>query len=238
MDAVDTGQFFFDDLADQRIAVDGKDDFRIGDLFDDAAQGLIDVAHRFAQVFPAVRRQEDDPVVLEVDGFQVVAEVIVAGDGRHQGVDDGVPRHIDMRRVHVFLEQVGLGRRRRRKVDGRDGTGQLAVHFFRERRIDVPCPQTGFDVAYRDLLVIRSQGAGEGRRRIAVDQDQVRFFLGQDILQAHEGLCRNVVQRLPLGHDIQVIVRRNPEEIQDLVEHLAMLGCNGDDGLDLVGMFL
>ena len=93
-------------------------------------------------------------MVLEVDGFQVVAEVIVAGDGRHQGVDDGVPRHIDMRRVHVFLEQVGLGRRRRRKVDGRDGTGQLAVHFFRERRIDVPCPQTGFDVAYRDLLVI------------------------------------------------------------------------------------
>ena len=80
MDAVDTGQFFFDDLADQRIAVDGKDDFRIGDFFDDAAQGLIDVAHRFAQVFPAVRRQEDDPVVLEVDGFQVVAEVIVAGE--------------------------------------------------------------------------------------------------------------------------------------------------------------
>ena len=30
----------------------------------------------------------------------------------------------------------------------------------------------------------------------------------------------------------------NVEEIQDLVEHLAMLGRNGDDGLDLVGMFL
>ena len=28
------------------------------------------------------------------------------------------------------------------------------------------------------------------------------------------------------------------EEIQDLVEHLAMLSRNGDDGLDLVGMFL
>ena len=143
-----------------------------------------------------------------------------------------------MRRVYIFLEQIGLGRRCRCEVDGCDGTGQLAVHFFREGRIDVPCPQTGFDVAYRDLLVVRGQGAGKGRRRVAMDQDQVGLFLGQDVFQAHEGLGRNVVQRLPLGHDIQVIVRCNLEEIQYLVEHLTVLGRNGDDGLDPVGMFL
>ncbi len=186
MDPVDAGQFIFDDLADFRVAVDGKDDFRIGNLFDDMAHGL-------AEVFPTVRRQEDDSVVLEVHRFQLVAEVIVAGNGRHQGVDDGIPRYVNLRRIYIFTDEIGPCRRGRGKMNGRNGPGELAVHFFRERRIYIPCPKAGFDVADGDLLIIGRQGPGKGRRRIAVNEDQIRLFFGQDILETQERLRRNIV---------------------------------------------
>ena len=123
-------------------------------------------------------------------------------------------------------------------MNGRHGPSELAVHLFRERRVYIPCPKAGFDVADGDLLIIRSQGTGKGRRRITVNEDQIRLFFGQDVLEAQERLRRNIVQGLALGHDVQVVIRRNPEQLQDLVEHLTMLGRDGNDRLNAVGMFL
>ena len=56
-----------------------------------------------------------------------------------------------------------------------------------------------FDVADGDLLIIRSQGTGKGRRRITVNEDQIRLFFGQDVLEAQERLRRNIVQGLALA---------------------------------------
>lgn len=90
------------------------------------------MAHGLAEVFPTVRRQEDDPVVLEVHRFQLVAEVIVAGNGRHQGVDDRIPRYVNLETgSYIFTDEIGPCRRGRGKMNGRNGPGELAVHFFR-----------------------------------------------------------------------------------------------------------
>ena len=69
MDAVHTGQFFFYDFAYQWISVHGKNNFRIGDFFDDLAQSLIYMSHRFTKIFTAMCRQENDAVMPEIDSL-------------------------------------------------------------------------------------------------------------------------------------------------------------------------
>jgi len=61
-------------------------------------------------------------------------------------------------------------------------------------------------MTYGNLLIIRSQRPGKSRRRIAMDQDEIRFFHFHDRLQPLQGTGRNIIQCLPLAHDVQIII--------------------------------
>ena len=103
VDTFDAGQLFFDYLAYERIAVNREDDFRVLDFFYNLAQRLVDMAHGFAQVFPAVRRQKDNAVVLEIHIFQSFRrKIVLVIDGLHEGVNDGVACDIYVVRVYTF----------------------------------------------------------------------------------------------------------------------------------------
>ena len=78
-----------------------------------------------------------------------------------------------------------------------------------------------------NLAVIGCQARGEGRGRVAVDEDQVRGSLGENLVQTLDQPRCEPCQILSRPHDIEIDVGLDLEEGEHLVEHLAML--RGDD---------
>ena len=93
-------------------------------------------------------------------------------------------------------------------------------------------------MADRRLMVVRRERARERRRRVAMHKHDVRLFLRQHAIKAVHRLRRDVEERLPFRHEVQVIVRRDVEQPEHLVEHLAMLRRDRHDGRDFVWMLL
>ena len=67
-----------------------------------------------------------------------------------------------------------------------------------------------------------------------MDQDDVGPLVLEDGFELKQHVARHVEQRLARLHDRQVVVGRNAEDAQHLVEHLAVLAGHGHDGLELI----
>ena len=79
VDLRESAELFVDDFADLRVLVDREDDLDVVELLRQLLERLVDMAHRLAEVLAAVRRDEDDALVLEVDvleGFLLEVKVI------------------------------------------------------------------------------------------------------------------------------------------------------------------
>ena len=50
-------------------------------------------------------------------------------------------------------------------------------------------------------------------------------------MHAAEDVARDVFQRLIGAHDVEIVVWRNLEQIQNLIQHLAMLCCDAHPGV-------
>ncbi len=119
-----------------------------------------------------------------------------------------------------------------------DHARQLTVHLFGIRGQLVPGPKSGFHMAHFDLLKERRVAGQESRQRIAVHQHDVRLRFAQYRLQPLKHADRNLVQRLPIFHHVQIVIRLDLEHFQYLVEHLAMLSRHADDRFDPVRVLL
>ena len=72
----------------------------------------------------------------------------------------------------------------------------------------------------------------ERRRRVAVHQHEVGAEGLEDPAHAPEHRAGDVGQILPRGHDVEVEVGDEPEEVEHLVEHLAVLGGDAEPRLE------
>jgi hypothetical protein len=103
---------------------------------------------------------------------------------------------------------------------------------FRERLPLVAGAQPGLDMADADPVVIRQEGGGHRRGRIPLHQDPIGVQAGEDRVQVGENCSGYPGQALAGFHQVQVNVGDDPEEVQHLVEHLAVLGGHADERLD------
>ena len=117
------------------------------------------------------------------------------------------------------------------EVVGGDAPRDLAVHLLGPGAVDVVGAQSGLDVAHGNLLVEGGQGGGRGGGGVAVDEDDVGLALFQHVAHAGEHAGRDVVEVLPLLHDVQVVVGADVKDTEHLVQHLAVLAGDADDGL-------
>ena len=91
-------------------------------------------------------------------------------------------------------------------------------------------------MAYGNLMVVGCQRTGKGSGSITMHQHDIRLLLLQYLVQPHHGPGGNIKQGLPGCHNIQIMVRLNLKQIQNLVQHIPMLGSNSYHRHNLVRM--
>ena len=163
--------------------------------------------------------------------------VVILADRRLQGVDGGVARHPDLLSGVLLRQQVVFGQYGRSKIIRRDDVDRLAVEFLRPGRVDVARPQAGLNVADGDMHIEAGQRGGEGGGGVAVDQNDVRLDLAQDLLDPQQHGGGDVEQILLLLHDGQIVIRHDGKNAQDLIEHIPVLAGDADDGSDIRTFF-
>lgn len=117
-------------------------------------------------------------------------------------------------------------------------TCQLAVHFLRIRRQLVPCPKSRLHMSYLYLLQERSIAGQEGRQCIAVHEHQIRLSFTKHRLKTLQHTDGDFVKRLPVLHNVQIIIRHNLEYIQHLIQQLTVLRGYADHRVNMLRMFI
>ena len=221
-------------LADFGVAVDRQDEEHLGVVLGQAGDGASDGPHRLAPGLAAVGGHEHDSsgAVLQSRRQVLIGWWNPAVDGDQERVDDGVTRDADGLRVGVLAQQV--------VPTGGGGTqmqcGHLAdeppVGLLREGRGDITGAQAGLDVEDGDLVVEGCERGGEGRGGVALDHDGVGAMCLDRPTHSLQGTVGDLGEGLSRGVDVEVVVGDDPEELVDLVEHLAVLSGDDDDGVE------
>ena len=85
------------------------------------------------------------------------------------------------------------------------------------------CTKSCFNMSDGDLMIERGKRPRKGRRRIAVDEDEVGAILLEHLVDALHGARGDVKEGLPRRHDVEVVVGNDVKEMEHLIEHLPML---------------
>jgi hypothetical protein len=85
----------------------------------------------------------------------------------------------------------------------------------------------------RNLLVEGGKTADEGRGGVSLDEHRVRALGLEERRQTVERARRHRGERLARRAEVEVVVRDDPEQIEHLREHLAVLPRHDDDGLEV-----
>ena len=64
-------------------------------------------------------------------------------------------------------------------------------------------------------------------------QDRIRFLGRQHLLQPVQDGGRDIGQPLTGSHDLQIVMRCDPEEIGHLAQHFGMLACDADPAFQI-----
>ena len=224
-------------LLHRRGQVYGIDQFHLRKILHQAAQGTHDVFHGLAIVLPPVAGDQNDPLPRIIQRVkQICPEAIGRLHRGFEGVDHRIPGDKDAV-PNALLKKVlpvGWGGA---EMKGRQVPHQGAVHLLRKGGVAIPGAQAGLHMAHCDLLIKGSQRAGKGGGGVSVDQHQVWLFPGKHLLQPQQAFAGDGVQALPVLHDVQVIVGRDGKQSQHIVQHLAVLGRDAADALDLSPAF-
>ena len=119
-----------------------------------------------------------------------------------------------------------------------DSSGDLSIHLFGPRGVDVVGAKPGFHMTDRDLLI----ECGKSRRGrggcISMHKHQIRVNLFEHITHTRQHTCRNVIEVLSLFHDVEIIVWCDLKYFEHLIKHFTMLTGNADKCLEFIWMFL
>ena len=204
--------------------------------------GPADVFKAFSEILPAMSGDEDERretrgVRRETcDGRRKCGgRLLDLGQGEEQGIDDGIACDDNGFRGNPLVEQIpaiggGWG-----EMQGGEAGGQHPVEFLRPGGLQVSGAEPGLDMADGDMMVERRQGGGEDRRGIALNQDKVGFLLLQIAIQRRDGAGCEAGQGLVPLHEVEIHIRDNAENVENLVQHVTVLGRHAYPAADLRG---
>ena len=220
VDAVAVAEFFVCRRTYHGIHMDRIDRAHIGMLVDDPADRAEHMVHRFAEIFTAVRGDEDQTGTFCPFEFGMG---VVSADGGFECIDRGVAGHVNGGRIAAFLQEIVLRQFRRSKIEAGDDADRLTVEFFRVGGVDIVRTQSGFDMTDGNLHIEAGKCGHKGRGSIAVNENDVRLHFGKNFADPFENIDRHVEEGLFVLHDGKVIVGGNIERMENLIEHLTVL---------------
>ena len=162
-----------------------EDCFHISVSFQHLTQSLVNITHWLTQIFPAVSGHQNKAVASGKNFIKLsISKFIICFYRCLQSINNSIARYYDCFGRHIFLQQIFLTGRGRRKVHIRNGTCQLAVHFFRIRRVLVACSETCFHMTNRNLRIKSSQSSGKSCSRITMNKYHIRLRVFDDFFQS------------------------------------------------------
>ena len=226
------------------IQVDRVDDVDIRALLRQIMEGPADIFKARPEILPAVAGHQNQTLAVQMQA-EVLRKIIPPavsllahpGGDDLEGVDDRIAGNPDVVRRHLLRQEVVPGPGRGGKMVIGYDPGEAAVQFLRIGPVFVPGAQARLHVPHRNPEIIRRQGRAKGGRGIPVDQDHIRPLLRQDLPEASQDPDGDVKEVLVRGHEVQVIIRHDPEDFQHLVQHLAVLGRDRHLDLEVPGLF-
>lgn len=220
-----------DGFLDVGVEVNGVDEGGVGEAGGGVGDGLADVLEAFAEAFTAVAGDEDGAPVAEGvkeglnAGGRLFADLFA---GEEEGVDDGVAGDVDVAVGDVLAEEglaVAFGGG---DVEiGEDG-GDAAVDFFGEGGGFVAGAEAGLDVAEADAVVEGEEAADHAGGGVALDDEGVGAEVFEDGFEVLEDAGAEGGEALAGGHEVEVVVGPEGEEVENLIEHFAVLGGEAD----------
>ena len=188
-----------------------------------------DLLERRAEVLAPVRGDEHDPLPAERELGEPLGLQLHHVEKR---VDHGVSRDGDLRVGDPFRQEVPPRSLGRRKVMVGDDGGDPAIHLFGIGIGLVSRPEPRLDVGNGHARVEGRERCRHGRGGVPLDQEQVRLLAGQIRRQLGEGAGRDLGEGLSLPHEVEVVIRADLEERENLIEHLAVLRGDADERAD------
>jgi len=212
---------------DARVQMNRVDEPGAGKANRQPRNGRADALQAWAEVLTAMARHENDVLPgVEGIGRQPGHVNRAPANGREhaeEGVHHGVPGDVDAVGRDPLPDQRKPVCGRWGEVQRRKPGGQRAVGFLRPGRGEVSRPQPGLDVRDRDPVVEGGQACAEGGRGVALDQEESWRVLREVSVQRADHSGGQRAERVARPHQAEVVVHRDPERIQHLFEHLAML---------------
>jgi hypothetical protein len=196
------GEALGNDLADNRVRMQRKDDGRVVACADDFGNGFADLAEGDIPRFTAMQRDENH---LPAGRRRVARRrVLRAGNATEQDVHTRVARHRDAFGIDAHLAQVAACTLGRCEMDRREHGEQLAMRLFGKRNVGNAAAQPGFDVSDRNTMMEGGEPSGKRRCRITLDEDDVRIGDRRGLPEAADERRRHLVQRQPatVGEDV------------------------------------
>lgn len=214
------------------VEVDGVDEVDILETMCQLVEGLADVLDAVAEVFASVAGDEYHTAAWVASKVRHRGTPVV--DHPMQGIDHGVAGDGDAVRTDAFVQQVLACAFGGSEVEGAELAVEASVHLFGPRAVDVVGAQTGLDVAHGYLLVVGGQG-GQGRcGGVAMYQHHVGFRLLQNAAHSEQDARGEVVEILSGLHEVEVVVGTDAEDVEYLVEHLAVLSGDADEHAEML----
>src|SRR5205085_1520588 len=109
--------------------------------------------------------------------------------------------------------------------------GEDPVHFLGERLGQIASAQTRLDMTDGDPAIKRAERAAKSGSCVSLDQNHIGLFLDKNGLESGQDSGCRLRQGLTWLHQIQIVIRLNPEDIEHLVQQIPMLSRSaGADG--------
>ena len=133
------------------------------------------------------------------------------------------------RQVEVLGSAFGGG-----EVKSCDPSGKDPVHFLGKGFMRIAGAESCLDMADWDFGVEGGQRAAEGGGSVALHEDDVGFLFSEDGFEGGDDTRRGLGEGLTGAHDVEVPVRGHVECVENLVEHLPVLGGHADTDIEVV----
>jgi hypothetical protein len=99
--------------------------------------------------------------------------------------------------------------------------------------MDIAAAKAGFDMRHGDFPIIGGETSDHGGQRIAMDDYPVGLFRIECPAEFDDKTRGKAIKRLVFLHDVQIDVRDDTADLENLIEQAAMLGGDTDTRVDM-----